>query len=144
MAKTIESVINDTLHGDAQRNALALTAHIRASGRFPINQHDANDESGWNVEGLGFILILGSDDFPGPWTMWIPADKLGENAENMVDESIREFAWKHVSSCGSCGGDCTPGTLATVFGKVFENTCQTNLMFHNPDADAVEGIMKIY
>jgi len=144
MSKRIEDVINSVLSSDAQRNALELIACIRASeegGAFTITQHDEKDESGWNVEGLGFIVITGSNDFPGPWTMWLGADKLGEHLEDPVDESVKEFAWKHVSPCGSCGGQCSPGASARVFGKDFENTCQANLMFHNPDAEAV-GFMK--
>ena len=144
--KQIEDAINNTLKGNAQKNALDLIAHIRASeasGTFTINIHDEKDESGWNVSNLGFIIITGSDDFPGPWTMWIGADNLGEHAEPTTDEHIKEFAWAHVSPCGSCGGECSPGTRTVVFGKTFENVCQHNLIFANPDADAVANLKKI-
>ena len=143
MSKKVEDVINSVLSGKAQKNALELITHIQVKGKFPIKQHDEKDESGWNVDGLGFIVILGSADFPAPWTMWLGADKLGENATNPIDESVKEFARTHVAPCGSCGGNCTPGTQATIFGKVFENTCQANLMFHNPNAEAIEGMKKI-
>jgi hypothetical protein len=143
MSKKVEDVINRVLSGEAQRNALELVAYIRAKDSFPISQHDKNDESGWNAEGLGFIVFLDSADFPAPWTMWLGADKLGESLTSPIDESVKEFVWSFVAPCGSCGGDCTPGKQATIFEKVFENTCQANLMFHNPNAETINGMKKI-
>jgi len=116
MSKKIEDFINSVLSSEAQKNALELITHIQAKGKFPIKQHDEKDESGWNVDGLGFIVILSSADFPAPWTMWLGADKLGENAPNPIDESVKEFAWAHVSPCGSCGGNCTSGKQNTNAG----------------------------
>jgi len=142
MAKKIEDIIRNTLKGDTQKNALALITHLRASN-FSITMHDEKDESGWSVTSLGFIVINGSEDFPGPWTMWIDVNNIGEHSEMSIDEHIKELAWSHVSPCGSCGGDCSPGTNTKVFGKNFENVCQHNLMFSNPGAQAVDGMKKI-
>ena len=142
MAKKIEDIIKSTLTGDTQNNALELIAYLRASD-FVIEMHDEKDESGWNVPNLGFIVMIGSEDFPGPWTMWMPVNNIGESAEIPIDEHLKEFAWAHVSPCGSCGGDCSPGTTTKIFGKDFENVCQHNLMFNNPNAEAVDGMKKI-
>jgi hypothetical protein len=144
--KTIEDVINDVLKNETKENALELIAHVRLYEKpeqFSISMHDGKDESGWNVSNLGFIFINGSDDFPGPWTMWVQANNIGEHSELPVDEHIKEFAWSHVSPCGNCGAGCNTGTRTTVFGKIFENVCQHNLMFNNPDAETVSNIMKI-
>ena len=142
MAKKIEDIIKSTLKGESQNNALELVTHLNA-GNFSITLNDEKDESGWIVDNLGFIVINGSEDFPGPWTMWMEVNNIGEHLENPIDEQIKEFAWAHVSPCGSCGGDCSPGVSTKIFGKMFENTCQSNLMFTNPDLEAVEGIKKI-
>ena len=142
--RQIEDVIAGVLTGDAKKNAADLIAHIRTGGEvFSITQNEGKDETGWIVENLGFIFIGGGADFPGPWTMWLAADNLGEGQKLPVDESLKEFAWAHVSPCGSCGGKCSPGVNAKVFGKDFENTCQTNLMFVNPGAEAVSYMKKI-
>jgi len=144
--RRIEDVINDVLKGDTQKNALALIAHLRAgedAEKFPIIQHDEKDEGGWDLPNLGFIFVTGAEDFPGPWTMWVNGNNIGEGWELPIDESIKEFAWAHVSPCGSCGGECSPGTSTKVFGKDFENVCQHNLMFTNPDAEAVDYMKKI-
>jgi len=143
--KRIEDVIDKALVGDAERNALDLIAHIRASGNghFAITMHDEKDESGWVVSDLCFIIIKGSDYFPESWTMWLGADNIGQHSEAPVDEDIKQYAWSHVSPCGSCGGNCSPGKSAKIFGKDFENTCQSNLMFVDPDIDDVDFIKEI-
>ena len=46
-----------------------------------------------------------------------------------------------MSPCGNCGKNCTPATNTKVFGKDFENTCQSNLLLVNPSAEMV-GYMK--
>ena len=143
--KKIEDVMKNVLKGEAQENALNFISHVRKlneSGVFPINMNDENDESGWNVDGLGFIVVTGGEDFPGPWAMWLMAENIGEHTQNTEDD-IKEFAWSHVSPCGSCGGDCSPGTTTKVFGKTFENVCQHNLMFVNPDSEAVRNMKRI-
>ena len=146
LKKEIEDVINNVLKDDVQGNILDLLTHIRKNdenGNYFININDENDESGWSVKNLGFIVITGSDDFPGPWTMWLDVDNIGEYSEFTVDEHIKEFAWSNVSPCGSCGGECSPGKSTKVFGKGFDNTCQANLMFINPDANTVNNMKKI-
>ena len=145
--RKIEDIIKGVLKGHMQKNALDLIAHIRASeedGIFSISAYDETNTSEWsgfNITDLGYIIVNGSGDFPGPWTMWIGADNLGEHSQ--AGEHIKEFAWAHVSPCGSCGGKCSPGTRTRIFGRDFENVCQNNLIFINPDADAVVCIKKI-
>jgi len=144
--KMIEDIINNVLNGDAKVNALDLVAHIRAleeSDNYTISMHDEKDETGWVASNLGFIFISGSDDFPGPWTMWMEAGNIGEGLEHPADDHIKEFAWSHVSPCGSCGGNCSPGISTKVFGKDFDNTCQSNLIFINPSAETVNSMKKL-
>ena len=145
MSKKIEAVINAKLKGDSQKNALDFIAYLRTGENakyFTIEMHDEKDESGWNVANLGFIIITGNDGFPGPWTMWFGVNNIGEHLKNPIDEKIKEFAWSHISPCGNCGGNCNP-TLTKVFGKEFENTCQSNLLLVNPNAEAVEYMKKL-
>jgi len=146
MPNKIEDIINDTLKGDAMKNALELIAYLREAEKpayCSITMHDEKDESGWIVSNLGFMIITGSDDFPGPWTMWIGANNLGEHSETPIDAHIKEFAWSHVSPCGNCGGECSLGTRTKIFGRDFENVCQSNLIFIDPDAETVEDMKKI-
>ena len=145
MPRKIEEVINDVLKGDTQKNAMELVAYLRAK-EFAIStldEKDADTWSGFDVADLCYVNVNGSDQFPGPWTVWIAANNLGQHSEGLADECVKEFAWSHVSPCGSCGGKCSPGTHTTVFGRDFENVCSHNLIFINPDAKTVEGMKKI-
>jgi hypothetical protein len=145
--KTIEGVINDVLTGHAKENALSLIAHLRASGepgKFTFSLHDENDDSGWVISNVGFMFIDGSEGFPGPWTLWMgEVTSTGEDSDISADAHIKEIAWSHIAPCNSCGGDCAPGVNAEIFGKSFENTCQAQLMFNDPDADTVDCMKKI-
>jgi len=141
--KRIEDVISSVLTGDTQKNALEFIAHIRAIGDAENFSITAHDESGFVISNMGYMMVNGSDDFPGPWTIWVEANNLGEHSKTPADENIKEFAWSHVSPCGSCGGKCSPGTSTKIFGKVFENVCQNYLMFTNPNTDAVDYMKKI-
>ncbi|MCL2407887.1 MAG: hypothetical protein FWC95_08160 [Defluviitaleaceae bacterium] len=146
MDKIIECIIDAKLNGDAHRNLSKLVEHLRAheaSGRTSITMHDDSFDGGWMVAGVSYVLINGTDEFPGPWTMWMDYDKIGEKSSIIVDESTKKFAGAHVATCGNCGGTCTPGVSATVFGKEFKNTCQTNLMFNNPNEEAIGHIKRL-
>ena len=144
--RTIEDVMKDVLKGDAQKHALDLIAHLRAGEgeKFPIAKHNESDESLWLIgEGVGTMFINGSDDFPGPWTLWVDGDNIGEHTASDVDEHVKTVAWENIAPCGSCGGQCSPGSHRRVFGKDFENVCTSTLMFTNPDADTLACLKKI-
>jgi len=146
MPKKVEELISEKLTGDTQKNALDFITHVRTYDDVFTISMCGDEESMWNgceVSNLGYIVVNGSDDFPGPWTMWFGVDNIGEYAETPIDECIKEFAWTHVSPCGNCGKGCTPATSTKVFGKDFENTCQSNLLLVNPNADAVECMKKL-
>jgi len=64
----IEDEIKNGLSGDVQKNALDFTAFLRANDLLP-EWHDSGH--GWSVvyknESIGFILINGEEQMPGPW-----------------------------------------------------------------------------
>jgi len=144
--RKIEDVVRDVLKGDAQKNALDLIAHLRTSGGkdFSIAKHNESDESLWLIgEGIGVMFVNGSDDFPGPWTLWVDGDNIGEHTAADVDAHVKEVAWANIAPCGSCGGQCSPGFRKRVFGKDFENVCNSTLMFTNADTDTLACLKQI-
>ena len=146
----IEDVIRDILKDDSQKNALDFAMYMNknavSNSDFIFVKNDEADESGWKAaykdESICFMYISGNEEFPGPWTVWIDGDYIGKHTES-VDEKIKEAAWENVAPCGSCGGKCTPGSRRTIFGKDFENVCNSTLMFTNPDAELLECMIKI-
>jgi hypothetical protein len=144
--KTIESVINEKLTGDAQKNALDLVSFCQANEI----QLDPNkdDFGGWAVGGvvgnsIGFLLVNGEEQIPGPWTLWFNSCDFGDS-EN-IDDDLKEIVWSHTSPCGKCHDgwkDCGCGERM-IFGRAFESLCHSPLMFCNPDAKTLESVKKL-
>lgn len=147
--KKIEEVINGVLIGDAQKNLLDLVAHLQVGedSDFSIARNTKGDDALWLTkkkdESVGVIFISGSDEFPGPWTMWVDGDPIGAHENFPIDQHVKEAAWENIAPCGSCGGECSPGFSKTVFGKKFDNVCNSTLMFTNPGVSTLEYLKKI-
>ena len=146
--KSIGYKINNAMAGDARKNALDFTAFLLANGITP-ECHESGD--GWSVmysgESIGFIVITGAEQFPGPWTLWFNSCDFGDGA---ADYDLKEAAWTHASICGhfssggkNCGCGNQPGFRRVIFGKTFENRCHSPLMFHNPDAKTLEYVKRL-
>ena len=142
----IEIAINERLTGEAQSNALDFVAFARANG---ISLHGGGGGevfSGWDIAGtagasIGYIIVNGVPDFPGPWTIWLNScDFVGD-----ADDELKGAAWAHASPCGKCnkGWEKCGGGPRTIFGKDFDRLCHSPLMFTNPDAQALEHAKKL-
>lgn len=144
-AKRIEEVITDVLREDARDHALDFVAYVRASG-IPLEEGEGYWEVAYQGRTVCSILIDGSGQAPGPWTIWsdqepgtwIAWPEGDPHAASPVDERTQAVAWAHVNPCASCGSDCSPGKRKTVLGKAFDNLCSSALAFTNPDAQALD------
>ena len=148
MSRKIEDAIMDVLKGDAQKNALDFVAYLREN-EIPLEESDNLWSVQYKDEYMCFILIDGSDNAPGPWTIWseqVPGtwvtwsddDCGGEYVDFPLDDHIKEIALANINICGSCGGSCSPGRRKRVLGKEFDNVCNSAIAFTNPDAAALE------
>lgn len=146
----IEEKIGSALIGDASGNALSFAEFLRANGMTP-ECHESGD--GWSImkegESIGFILVNGAEQFPGPWTVWFNTCEFG--GADAADDELKEVAWSHASICGNfesggkvCGCGDQPGFHRTIFGRDFENRCHSPLMFPNPDAKTLESVKKLF
>jgi len=141
----IENVIYERLSGDSQKNARDLVAFLRANS---LTLDTNGDGEGWAVGGtignsIGYLLINGSEQMPGPWTIWFNTCDFGESGP--VDDVLKQDAWSHASPCGRCHAgwkDCGGGDR-TIFGRAFENLCHSPLMFNDPGAGTLENIKKL-
>ena len=151
--KRIENVISETLKGDAQRNALEFADYLRENG---IELEDS--ENYWEVKHknktLCFIWINGSDQLPGPWTVWSDQEQGSwtfwddesykhKHKNYSVDENTKEVAWANVNFCTNCGGTCSPGKRKTILGKDFDNLCSSAMAFTNPDSKTLDCVKKM-
>ena len=138
----IEDVVCDKLTGDAQKNLLDFAAFLHAN-EISLNPND--DGTGWAVgKGtVGGYLILGGEEFPGPWTLWFNSCDFKDNGT--ANDELKETAWTHTSPCGKCNANwekCGGGDRI-VFGRKFERRCHSPMMFTNPDAKTLEHAKKL-
>lgn len=143
----IDHFINETLAGEAKRNALDFIAYLRADELlFERCLYGFwEDKLYWVVkykdETICQIFVNGYKE--GDWVVW--SDDSGSNSffDFSLDEYIKEVAWKNVGYCGS-GGCCRDmGTRKVIFGKAFDNVCLAILRFDNPNAEAVTCLKKM-
>ncbi len=141
----ILDVIRRRLQGDAQRNALKLVAFFEEND---MTLDPSGDGQGWAVGGIvgnsiGFLLVNGAAQVPGPWTLWLNSCEFGDTGP--VDEDIKACVWAHVNPCGKCHPgwiDCGGGGKA-IWGKQHERLCHSPLMFTNPGIGAIGHIKKL-
>lgn len=151
-AMKIEDAITTVLNEEAQKNALDFVAHMRAKG-VSIDESETYWEIKYKGKCLCFMWIDGSDNLPGPWTIWSNQEPgswatWGENASDFntnipVDDHIKEIAWKNVSFCGNCGECETNGMSKIVLGKEFDNLCKSTMAFTNPNKEELACAKKM-
>ena len=131
---TIEEQIKAALTGDTLTNALSFAAFLQ-SNNIPADAHD-----------LFYLHIDGSDEVPGPWTIWL----MSTDTKSPACDDVKETAWAHANVCGhfstggeACGCGSQPGKCVNIFGKEFDNICNSPLMFTNPDAKTLEAVKKL-
>lgn len=140
-----EDTINKILTGDTQQNALNFVRHL-VSLEMTVKVDD--DGCGGRVFFKGKtvcdVWLRGGSDYPGPWTIWMYWTET-ESVPN--DERLMEITWAHVHNCHKCPGGnnawCRSDKKKTIFGRDFDNVCQSHLAFTNPDAEAVECAKKL-
>jgi hypothetical protein len=150
----IENHINDVLANDAQKLALDFVACLRAQEmQFVKGAGYWKDKRYWAIkykdEYVCFVLVNGygsvrHKDEPEGWIIW--SDDSGKAdwfAGFPLDEHTKEIAWGNVDFCGHCGGSCDNGFHKEIFGKEFDNVCNTTFRFDNPNAEAVECAKKL-
>ena len=147
----IESFISKILPKDAQKRALDFISYLRKNEMlFERGVGYWSDKFYWVVKYKGecvcFILINDTEDKTeaAGWTVWSDDSDLNWFADFLLDENVRETAWKNVDICVNCGGCKNPGgTSKTIFGKNFDSVCITAMKFVNPEAEELKCMKKM-
>lgn len=155
--KRIEDVINETLTGDEQKNALDFVAYLRAND-IEISPNEP-DNGFWNTSynGKGICPInvpaifeghAGFDVFinklPDAWENMPDDEKHGGCSDFPVDKRTKEIIWANIRPHDpTCYGKCRPGSSKIIFGKKFDNLCSSFLGIYSPDAETVDCMKKI-
>ena len=141
----IESVINNRIDS-GRENVLNFIAHLRECENISLLS-DENDEGRWWIRDKEKLLCeiqisAVTENSPGGWDVWFYGDCIGGH-DSPADMDVKEIAWKNITYCGNCGADCAPGRQKTVFGRRFENVCQSTLGFSNPDVQTLDCMKMI-
>lgn len=134
----IEDYIIQELTINEQEIALGFVTYLQ------VNEMDLIKDNGYwknkiyylvkyKNECVCFIAIKDPDEIDNHWTVWsadMETDFLGES---IIEQELKETAWKHVDLCGACGS-CEGGRRKSIFGKTFEKVCGCTFRFDNPDS----------
>ena len=140
--KMIEDTINNVLKGDAHKNALDFVTYL-GSNEITLEDSEFCWTAKYKDENVCYIKIGGFDNVSNSWIIWSADDYNDEYDDSLASDDIKEFAWKHICFCGSCGGECTPGRSTTIFGKKYDKVCQSAMMFIDLDFEATNLLKKL-
>jgi len=145
MFKELKAVINGSLEGDMQKNALDFAAFLEAND---ILIESNGDGRGWAVGGVvgnsnGFMMV---DSIGKNLGIWINDCNFSDG--DSADNDLKAFALAHVVNCPQepcVGGGCAEKNHRnTIFGKEYESICHSPLAFLNPDAKTCENVKKLF
>jgi hypothetical protein len=136
--KSIESNLKENLNGDALTNAMDFVNYLKNMGMT------ADDGARFCYKGELMCIIITFKDAKNPLGAWFICDcPIYEHDGFPIDESIKSFTQANIQKCKGdiCGCDHKErGATKVVFGKEYDNLCSSEVMFNNPDAEALEKI----
>lgn len=114
--KGIELVIKEVLKDAIQKNALDFVSYLRANG-ITLGDSENYWEAMYEDKCVCYIWIDGTNEAPGPWTIWSDQESGGwsfwsdeeKHEYYPVDDNVKETVWANINKCANCGGDCSPG-----------------------------------
>ena len=150
--KSIENVISKVLKGDSQKKAMEFVSYLKAN-EVPIGKSENYWEIKYNNECVCYVWISGTEELPGPWTIWsaqVPGTwAVWDDVDYIdfpIDERTKQVAWANVNVCGNCGDtNCLNpgGKRKTVLGREFNNLCSSTMAFTNPNTEALNCAKKM-
>ena len=136
--KTIESNLKENLSGDVLTNALDFVKFMKNMGMT------ADDGARFCYKDELMCIIITFKDKKHPSGAWFICDcPIYEHDEFSIDESIKNFTQANIQKCKGdiCGCDHKErGATKMVFGKEYDNLCSSEVMFYNPDIEALKKI----
>ena len=146
MTKQIEDYINENLIDEAKAVALEFVAFLRNNNI----QFYKDNGSYWKDkiyywlkfkgECVAFIVIKDPDEPENLWTVW--SDDSTAFSNDIMDNKIKNNAWKHIDFCGHCGS-CSGGKNKIIFGREFDGVCGCTFRVDNPQRSDLPFLKKM-
>lgn len=146
MEKQIEEYIKENLIGEAQTTALEFVAFLRSNNiEFYKDRGSCWKDKiyywlKFKNECVAFIAIKDPDEPQNLWTVWSDDSKAFET--DIIDDKIKNTAWKHIDFCGHCGS-CGGGKRKVIFGKEFSEVCGCTFRIDNPQLNDLPFLKKM-
>ena len=135
-----ENSFKKALSGDALKSALDLMEFFKSNEMLAGGEHgDVN----YKGKCMCYMYINDSTQMPGPWTIWPEGDYSEEQEAVPMNADMKEIAWANVNFCTSCGCGSQPGSQKVVFGKTFDNVCNSAMAFYVPDFQTLECVKNL-
>ena len=142
----VEDVINETLTGDRQKNALDFVSFLKTND-FSLDW----DGNWWGIHYKGSCPALfgvkNDDRHDGVSILF---NYVNFACKYISDDDLKSISWAKIQYCHNfktggkeCGCGDEPGKSITLFGKNIHNTCQCPLQFWDPDYKTLENIKKL-
>ena len=141
----IENEIKEKLYDELQKNALDFISFIKEHG---FTTHEVYPNA-FKYRGEAVCVLalhpnfdenIGWNIYLGDYDSTICSE---EYADFIIDEQLREFAWSHKHTCGSCGCGNQPGKRFKILGKEFDNVCTSIMWFGNADTEKLQKVKKL-
>lgn len=142
----IEDYIKENLIGEAQTTALEFVAFLRSNNIefYRDNCSYWKDKIYYRLkfkdECVAFVAIKDPDEPENLWTVWSDDSKAFD--DDIIDDEIKNAAWKHIDFCGNCGS-CGGGKSKIIFGKEFAKVCGCTFRIDNPQLSDLPFLKKM-
>ena len=140
-----ENEIKEKLSGDMQKNALNFLSFIKEKGMTTDEEYSSVFR--YNGEAVCVLALHPNFDENIGWNVYLgdyDSSICSDEYENFpVDEELKEFAWAHKHTCGSCGCGNQPGKKFKILGKEFDNVCTSLMWFGNAEAETLDKLKKL-
>ena len=141
----IEDVILETVKDEHQKAALDFVGFIRANKMTPAWA----SKNAWKVNYKGKVLCYirtsGTSHFynldDGSWHIGFAVYSDYVYDVSVSNEAIK-IIWDNVRRCTRCS-NCIPANRLTINGKEFDNVCHQWFFIRNPNAEALECVMRL-
>jgi len=138
----IKDALKNNLKGEALTNALSFTDYLIEKGLTPNKE--------WS-KGFRFVkngkspcLLVLSD------TGWFICDipVVFEPEWNLLSDNLKEFIIAHIKTCSvhqgeACGCGSEPGVTKSIFGKLYNNVCTSEIQLVNPSSDVLDVFKEV-
>jgi len=141
-----KELIRNNLEGEDLINALDLVDYLVDKGINPKKEWEFGYRFIKNGKSPCMIFMIGKDHGGG----WVICDLpvVTEPEWNLINDDLKEFIISNIKTCSvhmgnPCGCGSEPGTSKTIFDKLHNNVCTSEIQIVSPDLEELKKFKEI-